>query len=388
MTPPAAIVTGWGAVSPFGVGRAVLAEALWRGQTGFAARAFRTEHDAPPVELWSATVPSFDAAALLGRKGLRAMSREALLWAVAASDALGTAALPPDRVDPEAAGVIVGSSRPGLDDYLGFHLDAQVWGPDRVRPSQGPNTGLNAAASHATIRLGWRAVNTTFCSGLCSSLDAVAHAVELIREGAAEVVLAGGVEVIGYFSARQLKSEGAWSERAPRPYDRRRDGAVPGEGAVALVLESEQHATARGARSLGRISTFEQGFHLGLDEAGPRLARWLAATRPTAAIGSASGDRLLDAADGRAHAGTPHLPVAAVKGATGEWHGASGALQLAAALEAMARRSLPPTTALAEIDPELPLSASASPHPIDPGPISVSAIDPTGHLSFLIAEPP
>src|SRR5262249_30883988 len=137
MTPPPAIVTGWGAVSPFGVGRAVLTEALWRGQTAFAKRTFHIEHDAPPIDLWSATVPSFDAAALLGRKGLRAMSREALLWAVAVSDALSAAALRPDAVDPEAAGVVVGSSRPGLDDYLGFHLDAQVWGPDRVRPSQG-----------------------------------------------------------------------------------------------------------------------------------------------------------------------------------------------------------------------------------------------------------
>jgi len=388
MSAPAAIVTGWGTVSPFGVGRAALAEALWRGATAFAARTFTTEHDLPPIELWSASIPAFDPAAILGKKGLRGMSREALLWAVAAADALDDAALAAGGVDPEAAGVVVGSARPGLDDYLGFHLDAQVWGPDRVRPVQGPNTGLNAAASHATIRLGWRAVNTTLCAGLCSGLDAVAHAAGLIHEGAAEVILAGGVDALGYFSARQLKAEGSWSHRAPRPYDRRRDGAVPGEGAVALVLESERHAAARGARIRGRLTAFEQGFHLGLGEAAARLAGWLGRTRATAAIGSASGDRLLDAAEGRACAAAPGLPVAAVKGAAGEWHGGSGALQLATALEAIERRALPPTAALEELDPELPLSASPAPREIDPARIALPAIDPAGHLSFMIAGPP
>lgn len=354
------VVTGLGAVSAFGLG----ADELWRGiragRTCFSETVPQME-DLPALPpIVASAIRSFPAREVLG-KGLRGVCRESQLLLAATLFARQDAGLVGDDAARDCEGVFAGTRWAGLDDYLHFHLERAIWGPEKVSPTRGPNTGFNAPASHVSIRFDLQGPNLTFASRTSASLDAIAHAADWIRRGRARLVHAGGIESLSYPRARHLLAAQRPLASTPRPFDARRAGAVPGEGAVIVVLEDAEHARARGARILAEVDRWAMAFEP--DQPARAAARVLGAAAPQtdAIFCSASGDRSLDgweaAAIASGHAG---VPVCAVKGAAGEWEGAGGALQVLAATRALAEGCVPPTAGFEDRDPALPAIDVAS----------------------------
>ena len=347
------VITGLGAVSAYGLG----ADPLWRGLLAgrsCVAPASPTLEDLPAIPAFPASaIGAFSARDVLG-KGLRGVCRESQLLLAATLFARRDAGLADGAVARDAEGVFAGTRWAGLEDYLHFHLERSIWGPEKVSPTRGPNTGFNAPASHVSIRHDLQGPNLTFASRSSASLDAIGHAADWIRKQRVKIVYAGGIESLSYPRARHLLAAGRPIAEAARPFDARRTGATPGEGAVIVVLEDAEHARARGARILAEVGAWAMAFEPAQPDRAAR--RVLRAAGPADAIfGSASGDRALDAWEAAAIAADhADVPVCAVKGAAGEWEGASGALQVLAATRALADRVVPPTAGFERLDPELP----------------------------------
>lgn len=395
-------ITGLGCVSPFGVGTRALWEAQLSRRTAFERASL--DADALPAcgPILAARVPPFAPAEILGRKGLRSINLESQVLLVAAILALRDAGREPGAVEPSSAGIFVGTTRAGMDDYLRFHVERLVWGPARVTPTRGPNTGFNAPASHAAIRLGFHGPNMTFASRTASSLDALAHAADFIRRGRAQVMIVGGVDPLSYAVARSLQADDRVPSGPPRPYDIHRTLPVPGEGAVVMVLESLASARARGGRVLATVGAWSTAFEPGgpgaLAAAGARSMRGALAREASAGVdaifSSAAGDRATDAAEavGLAEAlggDLERTPVCAVKGCAGEWDGASGGLQVLVAALSIAEQTVPPAVGTEVVDPALPplfLPREPLAHPIRRA--AVHVLDPSGHSSSLILQRP
>lgn len=227
------VVTGIGAVTPAGVGR----QAWQAGET--ATRL--------PADL--------DLKAFLGGKGLRSVDRLGQLALAACQDALADAGLT-GTLAPERTGVALGTAFGGLSSITGFFEERLKDGPRLVTASNFGNIVMNAAASQVALRHGFTALNATFTSGSASGLDAIGWALDFLRAGRADVVLAGGADELSPEALATLDALG-WAEQ----------GWVPAEGAVVWVLEHEDAARARGARILARVvshaASFDPGAVLG-----------------------------------------------------------------------------------------------------------------------------
>lgn len=398
MKPHDPVITGVGAVGAFGIGAAALWSALVEARTAFADDA-PDGGELPPVRpMTCARLTQFPAAELLGRKGLRAINIESQWFIAASLLALRDAALDAGALVPEEIGVCVGTRNAGLDDYLRFHIDGEVWGPSRVSPLQGPNTGFNAPPSHAAIRLCLRAANLTV-STRTAAIDAIGYAADFVRHGRATWMLAGGVDMFSYFLAQSLVADSAVPAGAPRPYDAGRAFAAPGEGAAVVLVESAERAARRGARVLARVASWTSCFEPALRGASAADAGRRSIQRALAEAGidavdavfsSASGDRGRDAIDAEALAAglgdaAARAPVCAVKGCVGEWQGASGAVQAVAAVQSLATGIVPPTAGFEQRDPALPpLAVSATPVAASLRRALVFSVDPSGSAASLV----
>ena len=252
----------------------------------------------------------------------------------------------------------------------------------------------NAAAAAISMSIPSRAFARTDVSACASSTEAIANAYEHLQAGFADVVIAGGTESavhplpIAAFAAMQALSKRNDSPAtASRPYDRNRDGFVLGEGAGTLVLETEEHALARGARIYAELAggaVTSDSFHITApDPEGSAAAR--------AMLGAlkAAGSRPEEVVHINAHAtSTPvgdiaeynamlrvfgdHLPriaVSATKAATGHLLGGAGAVEAIFTILALHHRTAPPTINLTEQDPEIPLDVVTSPRALGGGPV-------------------
>lgn len=396
-------ITGLGCVSPFGLGARALWEAQLSRRTVFAPTSVSADGlpECPPI--LAARLPSLSLTELLGRKGLRAVNLESQVFIAAAMLALRDAGVELGAVETSRIGTFVGTTRAGMDDYLSFHIERLVWGPARVTPTKGPNTGFNAPASHAAIRLGARGPNMTLSSRSAASLDAVMHAADFIRRGRAQFMLAGGIDLISYAVACSMHADGRTSlVDLPRPYDVNRSLPVPGEGAAVVLLESLESARERGARVLATVgawsSIFEPAGAGALASAGARSLREAMAREGVAAVdavfSSAVGDRQTDAAEavGLAEAlggSLAETPICPIKGGTGECDGASGGFQVLTAALSIAERTLPPVSGTEVVDPALPrllLPREPLARPIRRA--AVHVLDPSGRSSTLILRAP
>ncbi|MEM9454113.1 MAG: beta-ketoacyl synthase N-terminal-like domain-containing protein [Myxococcota bacterium] len=377
-----AVVTGLGAVSPFGLGAAPLWSAVRQGRPRFDAYAPSSD-DLPPLPpLLGARIEPFNAREILGRKGLRAVNYESRLLLAALLEASRAAGIDNEDYPPTRRGVFMGTRRAGLDDYVRFHVERLVWGPERVSPTRGPNTGFNAPASHAAIRYDLQGPNLTFSSRGCSSIDSIGHAADWIALGRVDLMYAGGIDCLSYPVARD-RSLDAPANEPPRPYDRRRQSAVPSEGAAVLVLEDEQIARVREVEVLARVETWSTAFDP--EDPARALSRCLQGVEADAVVASACGDRRHDASEACAIAQTlGEIPVCAVQGCTGDWEGASGALQLLVATHALVHQVLPPTVGFEEQDPDLPeLSLRATPTSMPLRRVVATSVTPSGRASAL-----
>jgi 3-oxoacyl-[acyl-carrier-protein] synthase II len=369
----AVAVTGLGALTPLGPDVAALTEGLLAGRSG--VRLLEGEQwDALPARL-AATV---DLEGRLERLEARTLDRVQQLALVAAREAWADAGAP--GVEPERLAVVIGSGIGGALTLLQQNEVLQARGPRAVSPHLVPMLMPNGPAATVGLALGARAGVHTPVSACASGAEAIALALELLRSGRADVVVAGGSEacvhplpMAGFAQMRALSTRHDEPEAASRPYDKGRDGFVLGEGAGVLVLETETHARARGARihaRLGGAGLAADAHHVTApDPAGTGAARSITLALRDAGIdpadvghvnAHATSTPLGDVAEARALAlalGAHRPAVTATKSCTGHLLGAAGAVEAVATVVALRDGVVPPVRNLDDMDDEADVDA-------------------------------
>jgi 3-oxoacyl-[acyl-carrier-protein] synthase II len=355
-------VTGLGAVSALGIGRARLAAGLRAGACGFGAltrfpaEGFRASGVAELRE------PLPPPAAGAGRRGLSRCDRLAI---EAAREAAADARL--EEIDPARVAVIFGAGAGGTLEAEEYFLERWRGARRAARPlaAQLPSAAGDAVA----LLLGARGPRATLATACSSSAHAIGLALDLLRARRADAVVAGGAEAICRTTLAGFNALRAIDPRGPRPFDRARAGMGLGEGAAVLVLERLGEARARGVRARALLLGYggsADAFHMtnphpegrgALAAMGAALAdAGLAAEAIDHVNAHGTGTPANDAAEARAiralvgPAREGEVAVCSVKGALGHTLGAAGAVEAAAVVAAIEEGFVPPTVGLEEPD--------------------------------------
>src|SRR3989338_7460514 len=253
------VITGIGVLASNGIGKKEFWKALKEGRSGIK-----------PVTLFDTSttraktageITGFRAEAFVGEKGLRNLDRATKLVLSASKLALDDGGLksPLDEETSQRTGVSLGSTLGSVWSISEFDKEGLREGPRAVNPALFPNTVINSPASQISIRFNIKGFNTTISSGFTSSLDALEYARNFILMGRADAVLVGGVEELceqtfkGFYKLGFLSTTKNGGAELSAPFDRRRNGAILGEGAAVLLLERWNHASKRGAHIYGMI---------------------------------------------------------------------------------------------------------------------------------------
>jgi 3-oxoacyl-[acyl-carrier-protein] synthase II len=388
------VVTGLGAITPVGADVASTWESLLAGRSGVRQLTDDWAAELPArIAAWAAA----DPATLIDRVQARRLDRCEQFALVAAREAWAHAGSP--EVDPERLGIVVSSGIGGVASTLSAYDTLKEKGWQRLSPYTVPMLMPNGAAGWIAIELGARAGVHTTVSACASGAEAIGYGMDMIRSGRADVVLAGGTEaaiiqlnIAAFAAMRALSTRNDEPERASRPFDKGRDGFVLGEGAGMVVLESEEHAAARGAAvhavaaGVGYSSDAHHIAQPDPDGTGLKLVlrRVLADAGITPeqvvhvnahATSTPAGDvveaQAIAAALGDA---SPGVVVSATKSMTGHLLGGAGAVESVAAILALRDRLAPPTINLEDPDDDAGLTISATPQQLAPrgdGPMAV-----------------
>ena len=371
------VITGIGVVTPIGTGTPAFWESLVAGRSG-AGPITRFDADGYPVRI-AAEIDDFDPTRWIEPREVSRMDRFCQVGMAAACLAWEEAGLT-DGVDLDRTGVIVGSGIGGLATIEEQHHALLRGGPRRVSPFMVPRLMPNGAAAAIAMRFGAKGVNLSVASACATGGHAIGEAVHALRQGRADVMLAGGCEAaITPLSVAAFARMGALSGRnedpgsASRPFDKDRDGFVFGEGAGVVVLEHQEHAEARGALPIARVTGYgatSDAFHVTQpdpDGAGATAAMELAMR--DAGVGpndigyiNAHGtstpynDRIETHAIKKALGNeAKRIPVTSTKSQTGHLLGAAGAVEVAATALMLKHGLIPRTINLETPDPECDL---------------------------------
>jgi len=372
------VVTGVGCVTPIGTG----AEGLWDGLRArrSAVRAITRFDPSPFRSRIAAEIPDFHPLDFLEARRARRLDRYSQLAVVAALLALRDAALDLGREDRDRVGASMGSALGGVgyaEEQVAAYARSGLKGVD---PMLALSVFGGAASCNIAIEFGVTGPNSTNAMSCASGTIAVGDAFQAIRDGRADVMLAGGAEAplaplcYGAFAViRAMSTRNDEPAAASRPFDRERDGFVMGEGAAVLVLEERDRAVARGARILAEVlgtAVTNDAWHmtaprpdggqaarcltLALADAhvAPHEVEYVNAHGSSTPLNDKTETLAIRSAFG-AHA--PRLAVSGTKGYYGHPLGASGAIEAAVTALALARGWLPPTLNLSVRDPECDL---------------------------------
>ncbi len=374
------VVTGMGAVTPVGNDVGSLWQALLEGRSGigpithFDTSGYRTH--------FAGEVKNFDPEDYFDKRDVRRIDPYSQFFLVAGRQALAQAgiAFEPDDPEAEKAGVMVGAGFGGMGAFIDEVEILLERGPDRVSPTGIPKVIANMAAGLASIEhnlMGPVSCVVTACS---ASANAIGDAAELIRRGAAEVMLAGGAEaaittygLAGFNQARALSTRNDDPTKASRPFDADRDGFVMGEGGAALVLEERERAMARGADIIGEVVGYgmsADAYHITLPRpGGTGAARAMKAAMVDADLTPADISYInahgtsTEANDSTETAAIKiafgeeayRVPVSSTKSMTGHILGGAGAVEAIISMLALNNDTLPPTINQETSDPECDL---------------------------------
>ena len=371
------VVTGLGATTPVGGTVAETWDAILAGRSGARPMTYEwvEKYELPVTFAATIKVPPGD---VLTKVETRRLDPSAQYAMIASREAWADAGSP--EVEPERLGVAIGTGIGGIWTLLDQWDNLREKGPRRVFPLAVPMLMANSPAGNVSLELGARAGAHSTVSACASGAEAMGFALEMIRSGRADVVVAGGTEAAvhplpfaGFAAMQALSKRNDDPERASRPYDTGRDGFVLGEGAAVIVLESEEHAKARGARiyaELAGVGMSADSHHIAAPEpegAGASRAMVEAVERagltpadivhinahatstPVGDVAESNAIRRAfgDAADG--------MPVSATKSMTGHLLGAAGALEGVLTILALHHRVAPATINLDDFDPEIRL---------------------------------
>ena len=372
------VVTGIGIVSPLGLDRQSTWHNLIAGKSGVAPiTSFDTEGYRTTI---AAEVKGFDAAAFVGRKEARRMDRFVQLGAVAALEAVEHAGFKVTSDNCTRVSIMIASGIGGI-----ITLSEQVGvlgsrGPSRVSPFLVPMMLPDMASGQVSIMLGAKGPNYSTVSACSSGADSIGQALEVLQEGDADVVLAGGAEaaicpigVAGFNACQALSTRNDDPKGASRPFDAERDGFVIGEGAAVIVMETLQSAVKRGATPLVEIvgygSTADANHITQPAPEGEGASRAMKIAIKKAGLqpdeigyvnAHGTSTPLNDKYETMAMKGVfdeevYRVPISSTKSMTGHLLGASGALEAAITTLAISEETIPPTINLKNADPECDL---------------------------------
>ena len=251
------VITGVGAVSPLGLTAAETWAAAKAGQCGIAPI---TLYDCSNQKVsLAAEVKNFDPLVVLDKKEARRMDRFTQFAVVSAVEAMKNSGLDVEKEDTSRMGVVVSSGIGGIATIQSSSEAGNARGFDKVSPFFIPMSITNLAAGQIAIQLGLHGMCTCPVAACAGGTSAVGDAFRHIRDGYAEVMVAGGTEAsitplaMGGFTSMSALTTASDSNRASIPFDAQRSGFVMGEGAAMLILEELEHALARGAEILGEV---------------------------------------------------------------------------------------------------------------------------------------
>ncbi|WP_374946820.1 beta-ketoacyl-[acyl-carrier-protein] synthase family protein [Agreia sp.] len=383
------VVTGIGATSPLGGTARETWAALLAGVSGATTleQEWVAKWEIPVTFAAQAKVPSSEVLERIETKRLDPSSQFAL---TAAREAWADAGSP--EVVPERFGVDWATGIGGVWTLLDAWDTLRERGPRRVLPMTVPMLMPNGPAAAIEMSLGARAGARTVVSACASSTESIANAYDHLQAGYADIIIAGGSEAaihplpIASFAAMQaLSKRNDDPATASRPYDVTRDGFVLGEGGAAVVLETEEHALARGARIYAEViggAVTSDAYHITAPD-----PEGSAAARAMIAAVEDFGYSLSDVAHINAHAtSTPvgdiaeykalrhvfgdslaGIPVSATKASTGHLLGGAGGIEAIFTILALHERTAPPTINLTEQDPEIDMDVVTAPRALPDG---------------------
>ena len=391
MSTPEVVVTGLGMTTPVGGDVASSWSAILAGQSGVR-----------PIDAeWIAEQPSRIAGQLavepsevLTKVETRRLDRSQQAAVIAAREAWQDAGAP--TVEPERLGTVIGTGIGGVTSLLEAYDTLNERGWSRVSPHMVTMIMPNGPAAVVGLEIGARAGVHSPVSACASGAEAIANAARMIRDGRADVVLTGGTEAVicgitmaGFSAMRALSTRNDDPTAASRPYDTDRDGFVMGEGAGIVVLESRDHAKARGASIYGvygGAGMTSDGHHIAQpDPEGSGAARAMTAALADAGVSAADvhhvnahatstpqGDIAEAVAIRRAlGSDADQALVTGTKSMTGHLLGGAGAIESIFTILALRDRTAPPTINLENMDPEIHIPVAAnSPHELPSGDIA------------------
>ena len=380
------VVTGLGAITPVGADVASTWSSLLAGRSGVTKLTDDWAEQLPArIAAWAAA----DPATLIDRVQARRMDRCEQFALVAAREAWADAGTP--EVDPERLGVVVSSGIGGVASTLAGYDVLREKGWSRISPFAIPMLMPNGSAGWLSIEFGARAGAHATVSACASGAEAIGYAMEMIRSGRADVVLAGGTEaaiiplnLAAFAAMRALSTRNDEPERASRPFDKGRDGFVLGEGAGVVVLESAEHAARREARVYAvaaGVGYSADAHHIAQPD--PDASGVVLALRRTLADAGLDPEQI---AHVNAHAtstpagdvvecqaiaealGPPSagVVVSATKSMTGHLLGGAGAIESVAAILALRERVAPPTINLEDPDDSAGVQIATEPTKLQP----------------------
>jgi 3-oxoacyl-[acyl-carrier-protein] synthase II len=391
------VVTGLGATTPLGGDVASTWSALLAGRSGVKPLEADWAKDLP-VRI-AATI-AVEPSEVLPRHRLRRLDRCQQFALIAAHEAWRDAGFAFGdeesaegfRVDGDRLGAVVSSGIGGIITTLDNYDTLLAKGWKRVSPFAVPMLMPNGAAGQVSIEFGAKAGAHALASACASSAEAIGYAIDMIRNGRADVVIAGGTEaaihqlnLAAFASMRAMSTRNDEPERASRPYDKNRDGFVLGEGSGIVILESEEHARARGARIYGVAAGvgysadandivqndadgMSKAMHRALTDAGlePSDVVHINAHGTSTPIGDIGEIKAIKKAFGDA---AGRIVVTSTKSMTGHLLGGTGAVESIATLLALREGLVPPTINIDDLDDEVDLDiAQGEPRKLPDGP--------------------
>ena len=373
------VVTGIGLVTPMGLDRKSTWDSLLEGKSGID---YISLFDAEGYESRIAgEVNEFDATGALGRKEAKRLDRFAQFACVAALEALEHANLNMEKEDADRVGVLIGSGVGGIITITDQHKILLQKGPKRVSPFLVPMMLGDMASGQVSMMIGAKGPNFSTVSACATGADSIGEALEMIRRGRADVVIAGGTEaavceigVAGFNSCMALSTRNEDPQGASRPFDSGRDGFVLGEGAGLIVLESLRHAEQRGANILAELSGYgasSDAHHVTQPhpegEGAARAMKWAIEDAGIApdkvdyinAHGTSTplNDKYETIAMKRMYGDHAYkLAISSTKSMTGHLLGAAGGIEAAFTVLAIKDGVVPPTININDPDPDCDLN--------------------------------
>ncbi|MBW3592747.1 MAG: beta-ketoacyl-ACP synthase II [Actinobacteria bacterium] len=372
------VVTGVGAVTPLGNDAETFWENLTAGKSGAGPITLFDASEYPVT--FACELKDFDPTQWMDRRKARRMDRFSQMILAAAHMAKDDAGIDVEG-ESERTGVSVATGIGGLQSFQDCVTTPLERGADRVSPLSIPAIIPNMGAAWVSMELGARGPLASQCTACAASNMAIGDAMDAIKLGRADVMLAGGTEagingigISGFGAMRALSRRNDEPERASRPFDAGRDGFVMGEAGAILVVEELEHAKRRDAKIYAEIVGYgvssdaqhvtepdptgrhpARAMQMALDGAGVNADEigYVNAHGTSTPLGDASETRVIKLALGEENA--RKTPVSSTKGATGHCLGASGAVEAITTIFAVQRDVLPPTINYESPDPECDL---------------------------------